>query len=163
MKYTKGWAYRVEGGGFAYRLHEKYTVTKDYHCLYFSIVRDRWGDLWLIIRQSYCWDGATKFFDFPWIMAPSAIHDALHQAIHAGVIPENENDLIDSELEHAIEGNRGKRWALKVRGFYCRRATNWVNEKAGSEIAPIELPLLKNERSIEHYEKHYANIVVGGV
>lgn len=147
MIYSKNWAYRVEMGGFAYRLNQKYTITEDHHCRYFSLMKD--GHL--LIRESFNWDGATKFFDFKWILTPSAIHDALHQAIQYGWIPESENNLIDKELEQAICGNVGKKWLLKIRGLYVRKATNWVDQKIG-EDSYVELPTLENEMRISDYE-----------
>lgn len=147
MKYSRiRWKYKVEEG-FAYKLQCKYTIKEDYHTPYFSITTSGW----LLIYTLYGWDGATKFPDFEWIKTPSALHDALHNAIAAGIIPESENDLIDTELELAIQGNPGKRWALKIRSWYVRKGTNTVDEKAGWKPKVIELPRLKHEYTLTEY------------
>lgn len=147
MKYSRiRWKYRVEEG-FAYKLQGQYTIKQDYHTPYFSITTAGW----LLVYTLYGWDGATSFPDFDWIKTPSAIHDALHAAIAAGIIPESENNLIDKELELAIEGNPGKRWLLQLRGWYVRKGTNTVNEKAGWKPNVIELPRLKHEYTLTQY------------
>lgn len=115
---------------------------------YFSITRDGW----LLIFKGFAWDGATKFPDFDWIKTPSLIHDALHNAIALGIIPESQNDLIDKELELAIGANKGKRWLLNFRGWYVRKATNTVNEKAEGLRPAKQLPRLKHEISLAEYK-----------
>jgi len=147
VKYSRiRWKYKVEQG-FAYKLQCAYTIKQDYGTPYFTLTTTGW----LLVHTLYAWDGATKFPDFDWIKTPSAIHDALHAAIAAGAIPESENDLIDKELELAIAGNPGKRWLLKARGWYVRKATNAVDEKAGAVAEIIELPRLQNEYTLAEY------------
>lgn len=151
MNYTKvPWKYKVHEG-FAYKLQCQYTIAREYETPYFALTADGW----LLISSLYCWDGATKFPDFDWIKTPSAIHDALHQLIVDGIIPESENDLIDQELALAIEGNHATRWTkqvlLKLRGWYVRKATNTVNEKAGSKPKVYHLPKLKHEVTLDRY------------
>lgn len=148
MKYSNiAWRYRVEDGGFAYKLQCAFTIDKPYSCPYFALTTDGW----LIVFSTYAWDGATKFPDFDWIKTPSAIHDALHNAINAGAIPESENDLIDKELELAINGNPGKRWLMRFRGWYVRLATNHVDEHAGVGPKVYTLTPLKHELSMREY------------
>lgn len=151
VKYTRiPWKYKV-AEPFAYKLQCQYTIKEDYHCPYFSITTDGW----LIIYDLYAWDGATWFPDFDWIKTQSAIHDALHECIRLGIIPESENDLIDKELELAIMGNpatrRTKQAVLKLRGWYIGKATNTVNEKAGSKPKVYDLPRLKHETTLDQY------------
>lgn len=46
----------------------------------------RWGRL--TIRAGYAWDGASgPTWDTPATMVPSLVHDALYQAIRAGLLP----------------------------------------------------------------------------
>lgn len=147
MKYSKiKWKYKVEEG-FAYKLQCKFSIKERYECPYFTVATDGW----LLIFNLYAWDGATKFPDFDWIKTPSAIHDALHNLIAEGIIPESENDLIDKELELAIEGNPGKRWLLNLRGWYVRKGTNTVDEKAGTKSKIHELPRLQHEISLKRF------------
>jgi hypothetical protein len=150
MKFSRiKWKYRVEEG-FAYKLQTALTITP-YSCPYFTLTADRW----LLMHTLYAWDCATKFPDFDWIKTPSAIHDALHEAIRLGAIPESQNYLIDRELELAIAGNPAINWtkrqALKFRGWYVRTATGTVNERAGGQIEVLELPMLANEYTLEQY------------
>lgn len=154
MKYSRvKLRYRVRGGGFAYLLKGAFTLpTTDYVTPYFTLTTRGW----LLIRDIYAWDGATKFPDFDWIKTPSCIHDVLHQLIADGVLPESENDLIDEELEYAIDGNVGKRWLMKARGWYVRKATNTVDEKAGTQPEVFELPPLPNEITLEQYHAQFA-------
>ncbi len=153
MKYSPiRWKYRV-AEPFAYRLNCKFSLTAPYSCPYFALTMDGW----LLIFEVYAWDGATKFPDFDWIKTPSAIHDALHNAIAAGAIPESENDLIDKELELAIRGNPAARWTkqllVKLRGWYVRKATNTVNEKKGAAPPVFTVPKLQNEYTIAEFRR----------
>jgi len=146
--YTDGWKYRVESS-IAYKLQCAYDFTAPHDGGWFAITLDGW----LLIFAGFAWDGATKFPDFDWIKTPSLIHDALHNAIALGVIPEHQNDLIDKELELAINGNIGKKWMLKFRGWYVRTATGTANEKKGQIKKPKELPRLPNEITLDEYRK----------
>lgn len=149
MKYSKQlWRYRVEGNGFAYKLQGKFTITP-YSGPYFAITADGW----LLVSGIYGWDGATMFPDFRWMMTASAIHDALHNAILVGAIPESENDLIDEELNLAVRGNMGKQWLLKLRGWYVRAGTQLVDQKAGATAKVHNIPPLQHEISMEEYYK----------
>lgn len=156
MKYRRvRWKYQV-AEGFAYKLQCQYSYLKvPFSTPYFAITATGW----LLIFERYNWDGATKFPDFDWIKTPSAIHDALHVAIQLGCIPESDNDLIDKELELAIEGNKTSRWAkhklLQFRGWYVRKATNMVDEKPGELPPPVELPQLEHELSLREYYRRY--------
>ena len=152
MIYSEGWKYRLEEG-LAYKLQCQYEIACHFDGDWFSLTRDGW----LLIYKGFAWDGATKFPDFDWIKTPSLIHDALHNAIALGVIPTSQNDLIDKELEIAIGGNAGKRWLLKFRGWYVRKATNTANQKAEGLDAPIVLPKLKHEITLAQYR----NLVQG--
>jgi hypothetical protein len=83
VKYSRiRWKYKVEQG-FAYKLQCKYTIKQDYSTPYYTITTAGW----LLLHTLYAFDGATWFPDFDWIKTPAAIHDALHAAIAAGVIP----------------------------------------------------------------------------
>lgn len=133
-----------------YKLQTPLTITR-YSCPYWAITEDGW----LLLMGGYMWDGATKFPDFSWMMAPSAIHDALHQAIQVGAIPEYQNDMIDTELALAIEGVPAGKWAmkqmLKFRSSYVRRATNLVDEKKGNTIETFETQPLSGEYTLRQY------------
>jgi hypothetical protein len=151
MKYIRiPWKYKV-AEGFAYRLKCSYTIAEPFANDYFGLSMDGW----LLIYKTYAWDGATKFPDFDWIKTPSAIHDALHEAIRLGAIPEAENDLIDKELELAIEGNPAvcwlKRQMLRLRGTYVRNATHWVDEEAGSTPKVYTVPPIEGEITLDEY------------
>ena len=40
----------------------------------------------LYVNRGYCWDGATAYPDFKWIMTPSLVHDAFCQLNKLGLI-----------------------------------------------------------------------------
>lgn len=85
------------------------------------------------------WDGATKFPDYDWIMEGSLGHDILHWLIADGIVPEDQNDLIDAELEQIILARApipriGGMWMLKYHARKVRRATGLVDEKRHQRI-----------------------------
>lgn len=155
MKFTHiRWKYKTVEG-FAYPLKCQYAFLQlPFSTPYFAITAD---GKWLLMFENYAWDGATKFPDFDWIKTPSAIHDALHEAIRLGCIPESDNDLIDEELNLAICGNYATRKSkialLKLRGWYVKKATGTVDEKAGVLERVYELPALDGEISLAEYYK----------
>lgn len=147
MKYSKGWKYRLENPLY-YKLHFDYNVKEDYQGDYYVITKSGW----LILLAGYCWNGATKFPDFKWILPGSAIHDALHQCINEGIISTEYNDLIDEELAKAIKGFPGASALMKLRAFYVRKGTNLVDEKATNNyVKVLETPKLPNEKTYEEY------------
>ncbi len=148
MKITKGWKYRTEERA-AFRILSSLTILHDYRGAWWSLLK---GPRVLVLEPGYAWDGATWFPDFDWVLTPSAGHDALHQAIALGVIPESENHLIDEELGLWIAGNKGREWLLRVHGAYVRTATHLVNERTtGALPAGRELPRLRNELTQAQY------------
>ena len=79
LAYSNGWKYQTE---------EDYVVQTPLLRMPFDIkwcAMDRFGVLSL--KEGYAWDGATGWPDFPSIIRPSAIHDALCQAIRLELIP----------------------------------------------------------------------------
>jgi hypothetical protein len=158
--YSKSWKYRAEKGGFAYKLQCQYANIKPFSCPWWALTEHK-GDWWLLIFDRYAWNGANKFPDFEWIMTQSCIHDALHEAIDIGVIGTGDNDMIDKELDIAIQGNPASRASKKAllafRGWYVRKATNTADQKQGEGIKIYELPRLKNEYTMtEFYEMRQA-------
>lgn len=104
---------------------------------------EKWGDSWWLVAKPGCaWDGATWFPDFDWIMQASLGHDILHWLIAKGVIPEYQNDMIDTEMTHIID-QRAKRPGLMgdqmiaLRKFYIERAVNKVDQLAGAPVHPV--------------------------
>lgn len=89
--------------------------------------------------------------DHDFMMAPSLIHDILHWLIRRNIIDEDKNDIIDYELERAINyynvsppaWQGGNLFGLKKwRAKWIRRATHTCDEKAGSKM-PIRRITLK--------------------
>jgi hypothetical protein len=114
------------------------TILRDFDCEYYSIVKKTRV---MTIKRGCVTDGATNFPDTDWILEGSFWHDVLHWLIAQGVIPENENDLIDKELAHIIRlegGKKGGGWLskklLKARSKYVELATHLSDEKKGSTI-----------------------------
>lgn len=154
MKYSKGWKYRTEHGGFAYKLQCQYQNITEYDCPWWALV-DAGGQWWLLIKDRYAWNGANSFPDFEWIMTPSCIHDALHEAIDIGAIGTEDNDTIDKELDIAIQGNPAARFTkkalLKLRGLYVRIATNTADQQKGEGYKIYSLPRLEHEYDMQDF------------
>jgi len=132
--------YRVERA-FYYQLQTPLVIKENFNNEFYGVDTSR-----LLWAHPGCqWDGATKFVDFKWIMTPSLVHDVLHWLIALGIIPENQNDLIDHELALAIEGN-GNRFMKRFRAKYVETFTNLVDEKKG-DLSPkiIHIPPLAAE------------------
>lgn len=136
IRYKSGYKYQLESN-WKWKLQNDITVFTDYENDYYGITTDGW----LHAFKGCAWDGATGFPDFDWIMEASLGHDILHWLIAKGVIPESDNGLIDRELEAIIE-TRGRprflpRWMsrrlMQFRGWYVRKATHLVDQKAGDE------------------------------
>lgn len=75
--------------GYKYQLVETYAVKvpiTGYTVNTQYILLNPYGNL--IIRDSYAWDGATKFPDLEVTKRPSLIHDALCQLVRLGFLPE---------------------------------------------------------------------------
>lgn len=124
-------------------LHHSITILHDYDCPFYSINK---AERKITAKAGCCWDGATMFPDFLWILEGSLWHDILHWLIAKGVIPEDENDLIDAELAHIIRVLGGSTargrlsgFLLSVRAQYVRIATGLANEKKGNRIPVYQL------------------------
>jgi hypothetical protein len=154
IDFSKGWKYRTESGGFAYKLQCQYQSITEYDCPWWALV-ECGGQWWAIIKNRYSWNGANSFPDFGWIMTPSCLHDMLHEAIDIGAIGTEDNDTIDKELEIAIEGNPASRWAkrqlLKTRGWYVRKATNTADQELGEGVKIYTLPKLLHEYTMQEF------------
>lgn len=133
-----------------WKLRGNITIRHDYENEFFSVnAKTR-----VITAKRWCaWDGATKFPDFPWILEGSLWHDILHWLIARGVIPEEENNLIDEELAYIIRKlggpkSRGaiKELLLKFRSGYVELATHLANEKVGATIPIYKLEHGKVEK-----------------
>ena len=110
---------------------------------WYELLQDDNGDWWLHLFPAFQWNGANLYPDYKFMMMPSAIHDTDHWLIMHGIIPEENNNLIDKELEDSILFSKTKipfkdgGWIpKKARARIIRRATNTANEKrnlAGQE------------------------------
>lgn len=150
--YTAYYKYRLTEP-LAYKLQFDYGLEQDVIEEYYTITTDNW----LLLHRHYAWNGADCFPDFDWIKIPSAIHDALLQAIADGHLPESSrmNDQIDKELAVAI-GSRStsgwlKRMGYAFRGTYVNRATNLANTHKGDTIPSKRLPPLEHECTLEEF------------
>lgn len=95
-----------------------YVLGEDlYHCFYTNLgikdafkQRDGWyyvfqddiGRWWLYLRKGFQHNGADCFPDYEFMIFPSAIHDVCLWLIDWGIIPEENNNLVDHELYHCI-------------------------------------------------------------
>jgi hypothetical protein len=133
-----------------HKLHENITIRHAYENEFFSVD----PETRVVTAKRWCaWDGATSFPDFKWILEGSLWHDILHWLIAKGVIPEEENDLIDKELAHIIKELGGpsargkiKEILLSFRARYVQLGTNTADEKVGSVIPIYKLDHGKMER-----------------
>jgi hypothetical protein len=110
------------------------------------------GTTYLVAFVGCAWDGATKYPDFLWMMAPSLKHDILHWLIKRGIIEEHYNDVIDLELYYAIlEGKEpiplrqggNSKFVRKLRAHLILRATNTADEVTDTSTADIEVRKVK--------------------
>jgi hypothetical protein len=129
LVYQDGMKYRL-AEDFVYELELDYGLTEDFHhpLRYYSVVKK--GNSWfIIVRKGCCWDGATMYFDWKWMMYPSLVHDVLHWLIKRGVIDEIYNDRIDEELRLMVLGTRTRVPFRKIRARAIQKATHLANEK----------------------------------
>lgn len=137
--------------GFKYQLVDPWEWTLRHN---FHIDHDYYNRYWWISKSEHkigafagcAWNGADFFPDFDWILEGSLCHDILHWSIAIGIIPEYQNDLIDSELESVICRYGDKRipgWLLRFRGWYVKKATNLVDQIKGDETPVITVPKRK--------------------
>lgn len=90
------------------------------------------SDGWYLIAKQGCgWDGATWFPDYKWIMQASLAHDILHWLIARGIIPEEENALIDDEMIEVLNARAQRPAFINLRSWYIRKAIGFVNQKRG--------------------------------
>lgn len=142
--------WQVVSNHFYYRLAYDYGIKEDYHHPegWYSVIRQ--DGAWYVVAYVGCaWDGATKYPDYLWMMAPSLVHDILHWLIKRGVIAEHYNDVIDLELHHAIVHGKepipllqggNSEIVRKIRAWIILRGTNTADEKtisASSNDLPI--------------------------
>lgn len=135
-----------------FELFYHFGLTEDWHHPegYYSFVQGLYGNpnKWYIIAWPGCaWDGASKYPDYKWMMAPSLRHDILHWAIKRGIIDTIYNDVIDLELYQAIltgeepipwrQGGNSKT-VRKVRAKIICRATHTADEKLDPDTPDIE-------------------------
>lgn len=139
IRFKKGYKYQLESD-WKWKLQEDIEINYAFQGPYYALTEDGW----IHAFKGCAWDGATWFPDFDWIMEGSLGHDILHWLIAHGAIPESQNDLIDKELENIIRARHGNNWFQrrldKFRGWYVRRATGFVDQKAGLFKPVITLP-----------------------
>lgn len=154
LYFSDGWKYRLEQD-FYYKIHFDLEPRKQFFHEdgYYGLLQDKDGDWWIHARIGCCWDGPSgPMPDHDFMMAPSLVHDILHWLIRREIIPEKHNNLIDAELERAInfydvspplwQGGDlfGKLKAIRAR--IIRRATNTCDEVAGSRPPIKKIVLL---------------------
>lgn len=144
---SDGWKYRLEET-FYYKLHHDFKPSGEFHHPdgYYSLVKagTSW---WIIAYKGCCWDGPSgPMPDHDFMFAPSLVHDILHWLIAKGIISVTMNDLIDFELERAInyfkvdppKWQGGGLFGLKKwRAKWIRRATNTCDETLGGKTVNI--------------------------
>ena len=136
----------------SWKLISDITITRPFENEFFAVD----PDTRVLTAKRWCaWDGATKFPDFPWILEGSLWHDIMHWLIAEGVIPEEENNLIDEELGHiirALGGPKGKgkikQLLLAFRSKYVELGTHLADEEVGGKIPIYKLEHGKIERVV---------------
>ena len=139
------------GEDFYYKIHFSYGTEYEYHhpTGYYSMVQHK-HEWWIRARKGCCWDGATKYPDYQWMLYPSLIHDILHWMIKRGVIEERYNFLIDRELEYMVRTSKtpipwwqGGNKTRPIRAYIIRRATNTSDEKRSDakDFKEIRIPI----------------------
>lgn len=133
---------------FVYPLRYTYGLKEDWtHPNGWYGVTRQHGQWFLWAAVGCAWDGATKYPDYSWMMAPSLVHDILHWLIKRGVISTIYNDVIDLELKVAIlNGKEPIPWwqggnsklTRKVRAYIILRGTNIANEKLDPDTPDVE-------------------------
>lgn len=144
ISFKRGYKYQL-AAPWRWKLVGDFEIVSDYRNRYYWISKERRE----IGAYTGCaWDGATWFPDFNWIIEGSLGHDLLHWMIAKGIIPENQNDLIDRELQEIIQARAPlpkllpKSVAvrlLKARAWYVRKGTNLVDQKLGDEKPVITI------------------------
>ncbi len=151
LAYVDGLKYR-NSQTFIYRLKYDYGIQGEWAHPdgWYRIVASN-GSWWIIVSPGCCWDGATMYFDWIWMMYPSLIHDILHWLIKRGVISVLHNNLIDQELEHMVRTTtvripwwQGGEHSKPARARIIRRATNVARQKreAGPDHAIKRIKVL---------------------
>ena len=112
---------------------------------YYAVIKDHDGCWWLLIFPECCWDGATFYWDYQWMMLASLVHDILHWLIKRGIIDEKYNFLIDKELQHLVLTSnikipwyQGGEMSKPFRAWIIKTGTALANEKRAN--AP-DLPI----------------------
>lgn len=119
IRYSDGWKYRLEE-----RLAVQTAIT-GYDCVTAWI--ELLPDGTLILAPGYCWDGPSgPAFDTPSFMRPSAAHDALHQLMRLGLLPQSMRGPADAEMRRLCE--QDGMWA--PRRWWC-----WVGVRLGAASA----------------------------
>lgn len=145
IHFKKGYKYQLTAG-WHWGLKHKFTIKSDYRNRYYWVSAKR-NEIGAYIGCA--WDGATWFPDTDWIMEGSLGHDILCWLIEKGIIPEEENDLIDKELEVIIQErapvpkwlqNRWGLYLLQFRAWYVRKGTHLANSRLGQSKPVITIP-----------------------
>lgn len=132
---TDGWNYQTTKK-LTHRLYNQdIEIVRGYIGKYYSLRRvNGWWEIH--VHAGCCWDGASMYFDYEWIMYPSLIHDILHWLIAKGCIKESSNDLIDKELgdcirysEQPIKWFHGGEASRPFRARLVELGTNLVDEE----------------------------------
>ena len=112
---------------YVHRLHDELAIdsANEIETTYVNVARNV-----LTLREGYEWNGADFFPDLDWMLAPSAVHDALYQLTGqlARTLQVNEYTIrlrADRELYCMIHRNNRPRWAAMtykaIRKFQHRR------------------------------------------
>lgn len=128
----------------AYRAGYKYQLEEDYvHKLPEAFIGYSCEHYWfsitncvLVIRKGYAWDGPSGLsWDDATGMRGSLVHDALYQAMQAGLLPPMFKGVADSELRRVcLEDGM---W--RIRAWYWHRAVHrfggqWTKPGSGRPI-----------------------------
>ena len=131
---TSGWKYQVEKEIIWTPLN-KIIVLQAFDGPYYSLQLDGTG----IIKPGCCYNGADCFPDVSWMKFPSLMHDFYLWCIERGLIPENQNNVIDAELgdiiaRQKIEGHDMtwfEEWLRYRRSRYIEKATKLAKSRKG--------------------------------
>lgn len=109
---------------------------------WYYVFQDGAGHWWLYLRKGFRHNGADWFPDYDFMLFPSAIHDVCLWLIDWGIIPEENNDLVDRELYDCIihtdvpmpwfKGGSNK-WARRWEARRIKLATHLARTSAGEQ------------------------------
>lgn len=117
--------------GYKYKVAERYVVKLpinpkvSYKCKQFELQSDGW----LIIEDTYCYDGASgPTIDTANTYRGAAVHDVLYQLMRIGVLPRSFRKNADLTMYMMLKEDgmweiRAQSWYISLRSFAGKYAT----------------------------------------